>query len=597
MGFVAVIACLALACQADDLDNGPPGEAGAAVPPPFVPSGPPPFILTEVAKAVGIDLTTNCGEPGKPRLIDQTGTGLAWFDYDGDGWIDLYCANGSTLAAWQGSEPNPRRPRLYKNQGDGTFADVTEKAGLLSDRWGAGPAVGDIDNDGDSDLYVACVGPNLLYRNNGDGTFTEEAAAKPVAFPGVTPGAAFGDLDLDGDLDLYVSAYLKFDLKIPPKAYGRRVRELDVSLAPNDHTGAPDRYFQNDGRGVFSDATRKCGFLANEAEHGFTIVFTDMTADGLPDIFVANDRTPNLFYRSRKLNSVEEVADECGIAVSPIGKPQACMGVATADLNDDLIPDLFVTNFQGEHNAAYISNGDGTWEDCFKEFQRACQSRMFVGWGTVFADLECDGDEECLIINGHVNPQLETEVPQRYLYLQRPLLYRAEHVNGKRTWVECAQECGEKVAERHSGRGAAIADYDEDGDLDVALSDVDGPIRLWRNDTPRTSHFLKVKVEGVAPTNRDGYGSRVTIEAGGKRQSRFILGAGSYICHNDVRAHFGLGAAETVDRLTVCWPGGKQEVIEGPIAVDRTLFVRAGSGIVAQSVAGKRTEIAPPAKQ
>lgn len=591
-------ACLAavLACQADDLDAASPADEAAAAAADATPTGPPPFVWVDVAKAAGIDFSTACGEITKPRLIDQIGTGLAWFDYDNDGWVDLYCANGSTLAAWQGSEPNLRRPRLFRNLGDGTFADVTEKAGLASDRWGAGTAVGDIDNDGDADLYVSGVGPNALYRNNGDGTFTEAAPGKPVAFPGVTPGAAFGDLDLDGDLDLYVSAYLKFDLKNPPKAFGRRVRNLDVSLAPNDHAGAPDRFFLNDGTGAFTDSTKRSGFLVNEEEHGFTVIFTDLTGDGLPDLFVANDRTPNLLYRSRKLGLVEEVADECGVAVSPVGKPQACMGVAVADLNDDLLPDLFVTNFQGEHNAAYVSNGDGTWDDQFKEFEKGGSSRVFVGWGAVFADFECDGDEECLVINGHVNPQLETEVPQHYQYFQRPLLYRADHRSStERKWTECAQQCGLPLAERRGGRGAAIADYDQDGDLDVALSDVDGPIRLLRNDTPRAGHFVQVEVEGVAPINRDGYGARVTIEAGGRRQSRFILDGSSYLCHNDPRAHFGLGAAEQVDRIVVVWPGGREEVIAGPLPADRTYFIRCGDGVVAESVAGRKSARTPSA--
>jgi hypothetical protein len=584
MGFLATCAMALLSQQADDLDAAPGADDGTQeAAPSAVPSGPPPFLFSEVAKSSGIDFVTACGEPGKPRLIDQIGTGLAWFDYDGDGWLDLYCANGSTLAAWQGIEPNPRRPRLYRNLGDGTFADVTESAGLLSDHWGAGTAVGDIDNDGDPDLYVACVGPNLLYRNQGNGTFVEEAAGKPIAFPGVTPGAAFGDLDLDGDLDLYVSAYLKFDLANPPKAYGRKVRNLDVSLAPNDHAGAPDRFFLNDGRGVFSESTKRSGFLVNEEEHGFTVIFTDLDGDELPDLFVANDRTPNLLYRSRKLGLVEEVAEQAGVAVSTVGKPQACMGVAVADLNDDLLPDLFVTNFQGETNAAYISNGDGTWDDRFREFEKGGSSRIFVGWGAVFADLECDGDEDLLVINGHVNPQLETEVPQLYQYLQRPLLYRADHPpEGPRLWTECAVACGEPLAERHSGRGAAIADYDEDGDLDVAISDVDGPIRLLRNDTPRVGQFLKIKVEGAAPINRDGYGARVTIEAAGRRQSRFILDNSSYLCHNDPRAHFGLGPATHVDRITVKWPGGLEEIHDGPIEADRTLVIRYGIGIVSE---------------
>ncbi len=523
----------------------------ATVAPPRLEVGPPPFVFTEVAKDSGIDFATQCGEIGKPRLIDQIGTGAAWFDFDRDGRVDLYVANGSTLAAWQGKEPNLRRPRLYRNLGGGQFADVTQAAGLDSDHWGAGPAVGDIDNDGDLDLYVACVGSNLLYRNRGDGTFAEEAQGKPVEFPGVTPGACFGDLDLDGDLDLYVSAYLEFDVAQPPRAYGRKVRNLDVSLAPNDHQGAADRFFLNDGSGTFTDATRKSGFLANEQEHGFSIAMLDMTGDDLIDIFVANDRTPNLFYRSKAPGIVEEVADECGIAISPVGKPQACMGVAVADLNDDLLPDLMVTNFQGEYNAAYVSLGDGTWEDRFRQFERAGSSRIFVGWGVGFADLDRDGAEECLIINGHVNPQLETEVPKVYDYAQQPLLYRlVPNEDGTRTWTEVAQRCG-VLGEHRPGRGLAFADYDDDGDLDFTITDVDGPVRLFRNDTPNRGHFLRVAVEGGDGINRDGYGARITIEAGGQRQSRWVLGAGSYLCHHDPRPHFGLGAATRIDRLIV----------------------------------------------
>jgi len=585
----------ALGCLQEDLDNAPP-EAKSA--PKAPPSGPPPFVLTEVAKAAGIDMTTECGEIGKPRLIDQIGNGPAWFDYDLDGRIDLYVPNGATLAWWQGKEANPRRPRLYRNKGDGTFEDVTEKAGLASDHWGCGPAVGDIDNDGDPDLYVACVGPNLLYRNNGDGTFTEEAEGKAVAFPGVTPGASFGDLDLDGDLDLYVSAYLQFDLKNPPKAYGRKVRALEVSLAPNDHEGAPDRFFLNDGKGGFSDATKKCGFLPKEGEHGFQVIIADMTSDDLPDVFVANDRTPNLFYRSKKLGLVEEVADECGIAVSPAGKPQACMGTAVGDLNDDLIPDLFITNFQGEYNAVYVSNGDGTWDDWFKKIERGGSSLVQVAWGVLFADLDCDGWEEVVVLNGHVNPQLETEVPQHYQYLQSPHLYRNElKPDGKRAWNDVADACGAAFFERHSARGGAAADYDEDGDLDLLITDVDGPVRLFRNDTPRAGHFLRVQVEGDPPLcNRDGYGARVTLTAGGRRQTRWILDGTSYLSHQDVRAHFGLGAADKIDSLVVRWPGGKEEVIAGPLPVDRTLVVKAGKGLVAEVVDGKRSELAAPPK-
>ncbi len=571
-----------------------PLPAEKAAPPAALPAGPPPYVFSEVAKASGVDFVMECGEATKPRLVDQIGCGMAWFDYDGDGRLDLFCANGSYLAAWQGKEKSPRTHRLYRNLGDGKFEDVSVKAGVASNHWGCGVAVGDIDNDGDSDLYVACCGFNLLYRNQGDGTFAEEAGRAAVAFDGVTPGATFGDVDLDGDLDLYVSAYLEFDLANPPKAFGRKVRNMDISLAPNHHKGAPDKLFTNVGGGKFADTTKKSGLLTDEEEHGFTILILDCTGDDLPDVFVANDRTPNLFYRGTKSGRFEEVSDECGLAVSREGKEQACMGIGIADLNDDLLPEIMVTNFHGEYNALYMSLGGSQWEDEPRPIERAKSSRPFVGWGIGFFDLECDGDEDLLIINGHINPQFETEVPKVMEYKERPLLYRNE---GGMNWTEVGELCGNALKEPHSGRASAYADYDDDGDIDVAIADVDGPIRLFRNDTPDRGHFLRVKVEGDGKRNinRDGYGARVIVEAGGKRQTRWVLGAGSYLCHNDVRAHYGLGANTKVDRITVRWPGGTEDVVQGPLDVDRTIVIHAGAGRVAEIVDGKRVEISKPA--
>ena len=536
------------------------------------------FRLTEVAAASGLDHVSMSGEPGKPRLPDQLGQGMAWFDYDGDGWLDLFVPNGSTLAHWRGEAENDVVDRLFRNRGDGTFEDVTEQAGLGSNRWGAGVAVGDIDRDGDPDLYVCNLGKNQMWRNDGDGTFTEIPAGAGAEFDALTPGAGLGDVDLDGDLDLYVAHYIYFDPQDPTPPFAKRVRDMMVAIGPKVLPPAPDRLFLNDGTGQFEDVTESSGLIKDKGR-GFTVLILDFTLDDIPDIFVTCDESPNVFYRGLGDGKFREEGLYTGLAVGQDGKEDGCMGVGIGDMNNDMIPDLYVTNFYGELNALYISEGDRLWEHRTEKMERFHSSRPYVGWGVGYFDLDLDGDEDILAFNGHIHPQLDDEDPLFATYGEKPLLFRTER---RLQFTEITDQVGGAFAELHSARGAAFADYDEDGDVDVAVTNVDGPIRLFRNDTETPYHFLKVQLEGTGNVNPDAYGARVTVEAGRSVQRRWVTGQGSYLCQNDARAHFGLGRRKEVDRVTVRWPGGEEEVVEGPIAGNQTIVIRRGSGLVTQ---------------
>jgi len=545
----------------------------------------------DVAKASGIDCTNRSGDPEKSRFIDGNGCGLTWLDYDGDGWLDLFVPNGSTLEAVMGRAKNDASDRLYRNRGDGTCEDVTERAGVKDDRWSFSAVAGDYDNDGDADLYVCNFGANFLYRNRGDGTFTDVAAEAGVQFDGVTPGAAWGDVDGDGDLDLYVAAYVKFDPERPWAPFARRIRGLRVALGPIGLDGAADRLFRNEGDGRFTDVSAEAGLRTSEADYGLTVLMADLDGDDLLDVFVANDMTPNHFYRQLRPGRFKPSGSGSGLLLSGDGDSQACMGIAIGDLNDDLLPDLFVTNFSAQTNALYLSQGDGVWEDTPGPVERARSAMPYVGWGTGFFDFDLDGDEDLVVFNGHVYPQFESERPRVQRYLQPPILYRRD---GPLRFSDASAQAGADFDVELCARGSAFADYDDDGDVDIALFEIDRPTRLLRNDTgggsARRGRFVRVQLLGTT-VNRDAYGSRIVLEAGGRRHVRWVVGQGSFLSQNDPRAHFGLGSAEGVDRITVRWPGGREEVIEPtrdaggglvPIAVDRTLVIQEGRGIVAQ---------------
>jgi hypothetical protein len=574
----AATAALALSSL---LSLAPPQDAPAAGPP-AAPAAATTITFKEVAKAVGVDAVNLSGQIDKPRIIDTLGGGICWFDYDNDGWLDLFVPNGSTLDAYMGKTKNPATDHLFRNKGDGTFEDVTDKAGLHDDAWGLSATAGDYDNDGDKDLYVCNLGLNFLYRNNGDGTFTDIAKEAGVQFDGVTPGACWGDVDLDGDLDLYVSAYIAWNRQKPLPPFAKTMRNMKVMFGPKGLRGEVDKLFRNDGGGKFTDITKDSGLDTREMDHGFTVQILDLDGDDLPEIFVADDMTPNLYYKSTEKGKWKEMGLESGLAVDKDGKEQACMGIAIADVNGDQVPDFVVTNFAIEKNAFYVSKEKDDWEDTPDVLEEARSGKPYVKWGIGFYDLDRDGDEDLLYFNGHVFPQVDTENPKVTQYAQPALLYRCD---GRLKYAEVSETAGDLVGDRPC-RGAGFADYDEDGDVDVAVLQMDLPTLLFRNETKSQGHYVKVQVEGTT-NNRDGYGARITVAAGGQRFTRWVQGSGSFISQNDPRGHVGLGAVDKIDRITIRWPGGKDEVVEGPLAADMTYVIKEGSGKVAALAPGK----------
>jgi len=567
----------------DEKDAVAPAKSADEGPPWLLPDWPK-ITFKEVAKASGIEAVSLCGSTDKSRLIDTLGGGMCWFDYDGDGWLDLFVPNGSTLEAVLGKTTNSASDKLFRNKGDGTFEDVTAKAGIGDDRWSISGAAGDFDNDGDSDLYVTNFGPNFLWRNNGDGTFTDVAVAMGVTFDEDTakPGAAWGDIDGDSDLDLYVSAYIGMNRKAPWPPFAKTMRNMRVMLGPQGLKGASDRLFRNDGD-RFTEVTKEAGLRFKEEEYGFTIQMLDLNGDDALDIFVANDMTPNHHYRQTKPAKFTPCGSDSGLAVDHDGVNKACMGVAIADLNDDLIADLFITNFAAQTNDLFLSQGDNFWDENPNPTEKVRTAIPYVGWGTGFWDFDLDGDEDLVAFNGHVFPQVDTERPRVQDYKQYPLLYRRD---GPVKFSDAAKDPGPDFYAQRNVRGAGFADYDEDGDVDIALFQMDDNAALLRNETQAMGHSLLIHLLGTT-INRDAYGTRVVVEAGGRRHCRWKLGQGSFISQNDPRVHVGLGLLDKVDRITVRWTGGKEEVIEGPIAVDRTLVIQEGHGKVAEVERGR----------
>lgn len=562
----------------------------------------PTITFKEVSAAAGIECVSLSGALEKPRLIDTLGCGMCWFDYDGDGWLDLFIPNGSTIEAVLGKAKNEVSNKLFRNKGDGTFEDVTDKTarrwtekvtkadgtveevartegGLHDDRWSISATAADYDNDGDADLYVCNFGPNCLYRNNGDGTFLDVAPEMGVTFDQdtVKPGSGWGDIDNDGDLDLYVSAYIILNRKTPWPPFAKTMRDMKVMMGPQKLKGASDRLFRNDGN-IFTEISKEGGLRVNEEEYGFTIYMVDLNGDDALDIFVANDMTPNHHYRQVKPAKFTPCGSDSGLAVDHDGVNKACMGVAIGDLNDDLIPDFFITNFAAQTNDLYVSEGDNYWNEDPNPTEMVRTALPYVGWGTGFWDFDLDGDEDLVAFNGHVFPQVATERPRVQDYEQLPLLYRRD---GPIKFRDAGKAAGTDFHAQRNCRGAGFADYDEDGDVDIALFQMDKRALLLRNDTPAKGRFLRVELLGTT-INRDAYGSRIVVEAGGRRQCRWKLGQGSFISQNDPRALIGLGPVDKVDRITVRWTGGKEEVIEGPFGVDRTIVIKEGSGIVGQ---------------
>ncbi|HYM79115.1 MAG TPA: CRTAC1 family protein [Candidatus Dormibacteraeota bacterium] len=542
-----------------------------------------PVVFTDITHAAGLDkFRHRSGTPEKGTILETPGSGVALLDYDNDGWLDIYLVNGSTFPALAGKEAPPRAMLLHNNH-DGTFSDVTEKAGVANERWGFGAVVGDYDNDGWPDIYVSNFGKNRLYHNNHDGTFTDRAETAGVTLGGWSTGATWGDYDHDGLLDLFVPGYVKFDPDHPPIPGKNgippgycRFRGIEVMCGPRGLPGESDHLFHNNGDGTFSDVSVKAGVSDPRGYYGLASVFVDVDDDGWVDLAVANDSVPRYLYRNKHDGTFEDISYLSGFALNDEGREQASMGIAVGDYNRDGKVDFYVTNFSDDYNTLFRNDGEASFSDVSFSAGVANPVIPFLGWGTGFLDFDNDGLLDIFIANGHVYPGVDKQ-DWGTTWAQRPLLFRNR--NGT-TFDEVPAATGSGLADVISARGAAFGDLFNDGHIDVVLNVMDSSPVLLRNVVNNSNHWLTLKLVGGAKSPRDAIGAKVFVTAGGARQRADVFSGGSYASSSDQRLHFGLGAATKVDKVEILWPSGLKEEIHVP-SVDQIVSVVEGKGIVA----------------
>lgn len=527
-----------------------------------------PIQFADVTKAAGINFIHESAKE-KRYIVESMGGGVAVFDFDGDGRLDIYLLNSYSVEAALAKKPRPAAV-LYRNLGNGKFEEVAAKVGLADPGWAMGVSVADFDNDGDDDLYVTCFGANKLYRNSG-GKFEDVTAKAGVGDVRFSTGSAWGDYDRDGDLDLIVTNYVEFSLdKLPQFGKGEtcRYRNVEVQCGPRGLPGAGDTLYRNNGDGTFTDVSKQAKVEDAAGHYGLGVVWTDFDDDGWPDIFVANDATPNYAYRNNHDGTFTEMGLMLGVAVDENGVEQGSMGISVADYDRDGRLDFIVTNFAEQYNTIYRKNADGTFSDVTRATKTAEPALPLVGWGVKFFDADHDGWPDLLAVNGHVYPQIEGAFSGGQ-YPQRKLFYRNLR-NG--TFADLSNEVGEALLIRRASRGAAFGDYDEDGDLDVIVNELDGVPVLLRNETgSKSGNWLNLKLTGTK-SNRNAVGARVELKAGGLTQVDEVRAGDSYISHSDWRLHFGLGEAKVVDEISIRWPSGKTEK-RTKVAVNQVLKI------------------------
>jgi hypothetical protein len=526
--------------------------------------------FTDITVRAGITFKHVLSEE-KKYIVESMSGGVALFDYDNDGYLDIFLVNSLTVDLLKTNKRT--RSALYHNNGDGTFVDVSDKAGVADIRWGMGVAVGDYNNDGFVDLYVTCLGPNHLLKNNGNGTFTDVTAKARVGDARWSTGAAFLDYDNDGKLDLFVTNYVGFDVSHLP-TFGEgptcQFKGVPVQCGPRGLPGAGDTLYHNDGAGTFTDVSKKAGVDDSIGYYGLDVVASDFDGDGRPDIFVANDSTPNYLYHNNGNKTFSEIGFESGVAVNGNGAEQGCMGATLGDYDHDGALDLFITNFDDEYNILYHNLAGKSFADVSYDAGVATVSLSYVGWGTKFFDYDNDGWVDLFVANGHA-------YPQRDHYRQRKLLQKN---NRDGTFSEIGLQCGSALAEEHASRGTAFGDIDNDGDIDVIVNDLDGPPQLLRNDGGNRNNSLLIKTLGVK-SNRDGIGARVKVVSGGLRQLDEVRSGGSYLSQNDFRLHFGLEKRTTVDLIEVRWPSGVVDIVSG-VRANQIVTIQEGKGLIEQ---------------
>ena len=535
-----------------------------------------PVVYVDVAKAAGLTVPNVWGGvEHKKYIVETKGSGIAFFDYDQDGWLDVYLTNGLRLdEKWPpGQEP---RSHLFKNNRDGTFTDVTEKSGLGQVGWQTGVCVGDYDNDGWDDIFCGFWGHNALFHNNGDGTFTNVSRKSGIYNQRVrwTSGSTWLDYDRDGWLDLFVANFIDLDIsKVPvPGENTCQWMGMPEMCGPRGLPAGSNILFHNNGDGTFTDVSEKAGILKPGPRYSITPVSYDFDNDGWPDIYVAVDSEPSLFFHNNHDGTFTERGIEAGCALNDDGHEQAGMGVAVGDYDCDGFLDIFKTNFSHDTSDLYHNNGDGTFSD--KTYAAGVAlNAQFVGWGDAFVDYDNDGWLDIIQINGHVYPDAEKA---HALFKQPRVVYRNL---GNGTFKDVSEQMGPGIAERYSSRGAAFGDYDNDGDIDVLVLNMNDPPSLLRNDGGNKHNWIKIKLVGTH-CNRTAIGARARVTVGRRTQMDEVHSGGSVMSQSDLRLHFGVGDATRIDLLEVQWPTTGQIEKFPNVDVNQILTIKEGAGIV-----------------
>jgi enediyne biosynthesis protein E4 len=530
--------------------------------------------FTDIAAAAGLVAPTTYGNADhKDYILEAVGCGCAFLDYDNDGWMDIFILSGTKM---EGS-PKSATNRLYKNNRDGTFTDVTDHAGLHDVGWASGVCVGDYNNDGFEDLFCTYFGQNKLYRNNGNGTFTEvtQQAGLWNDTPRFGAGCTFLDYNRDGNLDLFVSNYVEFDIKRVPKP-GQNIdctwKGIPVECGPRGLPHGVHSLYRNNGDGTFTDVSVPSGISALRGSYGMSAVAADFDEDGWPDIFLACDSTPSLLFMNNRDGTFREEGVIRGVALSENGEEQAGMGIGVGDYDLDGHLDLFKTHFSEDTSGLYHNDGKGNFTDVTRMARIGVENR-YVCWGAGIVDLDNDGFPDIFMVSGSVYPELERTLPQ-YPNKTPRVVFRNL---GNGTFEELMDEAGPGVSAAHCSRGCAFGDFDNDGDLDILIVNLNEPPSLLRNDVRGSNHWLKIKLVGTK-SNRSAIGARVVVRYGKKGQVQEVLSQSSFYSANDSRLHFGLGAEKTAD-VAIRWPSGLREELKD-VAAGQLIVVKEGSGIV-----------------
>jgi hypothetical protein len=538
---------------------------------------PSPFQFVDIAEQAGLtEPVIYGGVETKKYILETNGCGIAFFDYDRDGWLDIFVPGGSRIDG----APRGATNRLYRNNRDGTFTDVTSKAGLDRVVWASGVCIGDYDNDGFDDLFLSCWGQNILYRNNGDGTFTDVTGKAGLlhAEPQWGAGCTFVDYNYnrDGLLDLFAGTYLNFDFKtvpLPGASANCMWKGIAVNCGPKGLPTGRNFLYRNNGDGTFTDVSERSGIKTVNRRYAMTAVAADFDDDGWPDIFVACDSTPSILYKNQHDGTFIDIALEAGVAYNEDGREQAGMGVAIGDASGTGRLDIFKTHFADDTPILYRNTGRGKFEDATARAGLTSLTR-YIGWGAGIEDFDNDGRPDLLYVNGSVYPEVEKYFAE-FKYRNPRILLRNV---GQAAFVDVSGLSGPGISARHSSRGCAFGDFDNDGDVDVVVMNMNERPSLLRNDTRTGHHWLKLKLIGTR-SNRSAIGATAWVTAGGRRQRRDVLSQSSFYSQSDLRLHFGLGEASQVEGVEVRWPTGIVEKY-GNVEVDRIVTLREGLAAV-----------------